>query len=127
MGRRSRAKRQRRRSSSFHQPHAVVGFVALHPHGGFCDGDALVVAASSEVLQRMLARAAPYAWQIQPARFAPIWQCLQLGAAYCFDEAAYRVFMPLAQQAGLPLGEQDFSDPGPTGAHFVRVQINPLG
>ena len=66
-------------------------------------------------------------WQIQPARFAHICQCLQLGAAYCFDEAAYGVFLPLAQQVGLPLGEADFSDPGPTGLHFVRVQILPLG
>ena len=125
MGRRARAKRDRR-LGAVAQRDPVVGFVALQQREAFCDGDALIVAGSPEALQPMLARATPRSWQIQPARFAHIWQCLQLGAAYCFDEAAYRVFLPLAQQAGLPLGEEDFSDPGPTGLHFVRVQINPL-
>ena len=123
MGRRSRAKRDRRLGAAA-QRDPVVGFVAIHQRGGLCDGDALVVAGSSQALQPMLARAPTHPWQIQPARFAHICQCLQLGAAYCFDESAYRAFLPLAQQAGLPLGEENFSDPGPTGVHLVRVQFH---
>lgn len=126
MGWRCRAKRERRRSSSPSEGAAIVGFVAVYQGGGFCDGDALVVAGSPEALQSMLARATARSWQIQPARFAHIWQCLELGAAYYFDEAAYGIFLPLAQQAGLPLSGEDFSVPGPTGLHLVRVQIHPL-
>jgi hypothetical protein len=45
----------------------------------------------------------------------------RLGGAYAFDEQAYGRFLPEAQQAGLPLVEEDFSDPGPTGIHLVRI------
>jgi hypothetical protein len=126
MGRRSRAKRERRRASTGPDRDSVVGFVAVDERGGLCDGDALVVAGSPSALNAMLPLAAPRSWQITSAHFAHVWQCLQLGAAYCFDEAAYRLFLPLARQAGLPLAEQDFSDPGPTGVHLVRVQIHPF-
>ena len=47
----------------------------------------------------------------------------KLGGAYCFDEEAYGHFLPPAQAAGLPLVEEDFSDPGPTGIHLVRVGL----
>lgn len=104
MGRRSRTKRERRRSSTAPDRDPIVGFVAVDQRGGLCDGDALVVAGSPAALQAMWPRAAPHSWQIQPAHFAHVWRCLELGAAYCFDEAAYRLFLPLARQAGLPLG-----------------------
>ena len=126
MGRRCRAERDQRRLSTVADRDPVVGFVAVDQRGGLCDGDALVVAGSPAALQAMLAHAAPHSWQIQPAHFTHLWQCLELDAAYCFDEAAYRLFLPLARQAGLPLAEEDFSDPGPTGVHLVRVQIHPL-
>lgn len=126
MGRRCRAKRDRRQLSTIPERDPVVGFVAIDRHGGFCDGDALVVAGSSAALQAMLSHAPPHSWQIQPAQFAHVCQCLGLGAAYCFDESAYRLFLPLARQLGLSLAEQDFSDPGPSGVHLVRVQIHSI-
>lgn len=43
------------------------------------------------------------------------------------DEQAYGVFLPLGQAAGLTLKEEDFSDPGPLGMHFVRIQNIPIG
>jgi hypothetical protein len=36
-------------------------------------------------------------------------------------EQAYGRFLPEAQRAGLALVEEDFSDPGPTGIHLVRI------
>ena len=126
MGRRSRAKRERRRLGHSAVSDPVVGFVAVDQVGGLCDGDALVVAGSRAALEVVIARSPARRWKIQPARFAHIWQCMQLGGAYAFDETAYRAFLPLARRAGLELQDEDFSDPGPTGLHFVRVQIAPI-
>ena len=61
------------------------------------------------------------AYEIRPTTFSEIWRGIELGGAYCFDEEAYGRFLPPAQDAGLPLVEEDFSDPGPTGIHLVRV------
>ena len=123
MGRRSRAKRERRRVGQGGASDAVVGFVAVHELGGLCDGDALIVAGSRAAIEAVIARSSTRRWQIQPARFAHVWQCMQLGGAYAFDETAYRAFLPHARRVGLELEEEDFSEPGPTGLHFVRVQI----
>jgi len=59
---------------------------------------------------------------IKKTTFGEIMTGLRLGAAYCFDQEAYNRFFPLAQRDGLNLGPQDFSDPGPHGLHFFRVQ-----
>ena len=40
-----------------------------------------------------------------------------------FDQQAYGRFLGPAQRAGLPVQQEDFSDPGPTGIHLVRVQV----
>jgi len=45
------------------------------------------------------------------------------GGAYAFDELAYGRFLTPAQQEGLPIGPEDFSEPGPIGLHFVRVEF----
>lgn len=122
MGRRSRQKRERRRGlGAASDP--VVGFVAVNAVGGLCDGDALVVTRSRAVLEALIAKSSAQGWEIQPARFAHVWQAMQLGGAYAFDETAYRAFLPHARRLGLELEEQDFSDPGPTGLHLVRVQL----
>ncbi len=93
-----------------------------------CDGDACIVAGSPE-------QNAAASWQSHPrtkciaihdssaTTFEHIRQCMQFfGAAYCFDEEAYGRFLGPAQRCGIPVTEQDFSDPGPLGMHFVRVQ-----
>jgi len=126
MGRRSRAKRERRRSGREGSSDPVVGFVAVNQVGGLCDGDALIVAGSRAAVEAVIARSPARRWEIQPARFAHIWQGMQLGGAYAFDETAYRAFLPHARRVGLELEDEDFSDPGPTGVHFVRVQIAPM-
>ena len=87
-----------------------------------CDGDACIIAGSRAAIEKMAERV-PGRWEVRSTSFNEIWSGLQMRSAYAFDEAAYRVFLPLAQQRGLPLGEEDFSDPGPTGIHLVRVQL----
>ena len=62
-------------------------------------------------------------WKIRSTTFGEIWQGIRLGGAYAFDEAAYQKFLPLAQRKGLSLEAEDFSEPGPTGVHLVRVQV----
>ena len=126
MGRRARAKRERRRSGHGGPNDPVVGFVAVNQVSALCDGDALIVAGSRAALEALLARSPGPRWDIQPARFGHIRHCMQLGGAYGFDEAAYRAFLPHACRAGLALQDEDFSEPGPTGLHFVRVQIAPI-
>ena len=40
-----------------------------------------------------------------------------------FDEEAYGRFLEPGRRLGMPLTDEDFSDPGPLGMHFVRVQL----
>jgi hypothetical protein len=60
-------------------------------------------------------------YTVQATSFSEILTGLQAGAAYAFDAEAYGRFLGPAQAAGLPLGAEDFSEPGPSGLHFVRV------
>ena len=89
-----------------------------------CDGDACIITGIPEGMQGVLERLAPRrrnAMSVRKTTFGEIWQGLEMGGAYAFDQQAYEVFRPLAGRAGRPLAEEDVSDPGPTGLHFVRV------
>ena len=107
---------------------AVVGWFASSGMNAVCDGDACVIAGSEKAMRVFLSRLAsgsPAAFTVKRTRFGEILAGLQLGAAYSFDEEAYNRFFPLAQAEGLGLGPEDFSEPGPTGVHLVRVQWQP--
>ena len=103
----------------------MIGWFAVAGLNALCDGDACVIGGSQEAMRRIVARrttrVAP-AFTIKKTTVGEIMTGLRLGAAYCFDEEAYNRFFPLAQVEGLNLGAQDFSDPGPHGLHFLRVQ-----
>jgi len=92
-----------------------------------CDGDACIVAGSPEKMRQIVKRIdggqGGSQYTIQATGFQHLFQCMNLfGAAYCFDEEAYGRFLEPARRHGMPLTEEDFSDPGPLGMHFVRVQ-----
>jgi hypothetical protein len=90
-----------------------------------CDGDGCIIAGSREKLQDIIRRSGPAGARmdtIQSATFSEILAGMQLGGAYCFDEEAYGRFLEPGRQLGMPLTNEDFSDPGPLGMHFVRVQ-----
>jgi hypothetical protein len=131
------AKRRRRQAAAasgpqpFGQPDPFIGYVACDGLYCLCDGDGCVVAGSRQKMQNTLRRAGPGAqhrYKIQAARFAQIMSAIEyFGAAYCFDEEAYGRFLAPARGRGMPLQDEDFSDPGPLGMHFVRVQQLRLG
>jgi len=116
---RRQSQRQRRKA----QRDPVIGYVARQGIHMACDGDACIVAGSRTAMVAILEyhRNDPAEHAIEPARCSQILQAIGLGGAYAFDEQAYGRFLPEAQQAGLPLVEEDFSDPGPTGIHLVRI------
>ena len=128
--RKDKLKRQRelqRRRSQRRLPRQdpVIGYVARQGIHMICDGDACVVAGSRAAMVAVLEyhRCDPAEHAIEQAHCSQILQAIELGGAYAFDEQAYGRFLPEAQQAGLPLVEEDFSDPGPgpTGIHLVRI------
>lgn len=107
---------------------SVVGWFACRGMHAVCDGDACVIAGSDKAMRVLVSRAAggdASAFTVKKTSFGEIMAGLKLGGAYCFDEEAYSRFFPLAQAEGLGLGREDFSDPGPTGVHLVRVQWQP--
>ncbi len=106
--------------------HRPVGWFAASDRNALCDGDALIV-AKSKLAIRQLAKKLGGRWRFAPTSFEEILQGMQHGGAYAFDEGAYELFLPPAQEAGLDLQPEDFSEPapesGPLGMHFVRVQL----
>jgi len=107
---------------------AVVGWFACRGMDAVCDGDACVIAGSHKAMRVFVSRAAggdASAFTVKKTSFGEVMTGLKLGSAYSFDEEAYNRFFPLARQEGLGLGPEDFSEPGPTGVHLVRVQWQP--
>jgi hypothetical protein len=101
----------------------LVGYVCRFGNVVVCDGDACVVAGTYEAMVAILKHNG-YSLEdhiIEPAQSLHILKAMQLGGAYAMDEQAYNRFLPEAQKAGLPLVEEDFSDPGPIGIHLVRI------
>ncbi len=104
----------------------LIGYLVHDGLRTLCDGDGCVIAGSRAKIRQIRDRfgACFSAMQIiQPAPFSDIFDGMQRGGAYCFDEEAYGRFLEPARRHGLPVTEQDFSDPGPLGMHFVRVQL----
>ena len=101
----------------------VVGFFAVRDMEVICDDDGCVIAGSAKQLREIIERNGqnPRRYQIRSTTFSEIHRGIQHGGAYCFNEDAYRRFLPPAQAAGLSIGAEDFSDPGPIGIHLVRV------
>ena len=107
----------------------VIGYFAyLSPEQVVCTGGQACVIAGSEQAMRS------YAEEIHPGdahkarmkktRFGEILQGLTLGAAYAFDEDAYRRFYPLGRAEGLPLAEGDFVAERQRGNRFFTVQLD---
>lgn len=116
--RRKKAKTQRVEPADI-----VVGYVCRFGNVMVCDGDACVVAGTYEAMVAIVKHNG-YSLEdhvIEPAKSLHILQAMNMGGAYAMDEQAYNCFLPEAQKAGLPLVEEDFSDPGPTGIHLVRI------
>lgn len=114
-------RRQRRQRAD-----PLIGYFAVRGMNVVCDGNGCIVAGSEEKMVHIIGRHHEDVgtYQIRQTRFSEIFHGMELGAAYCFDEEAYGRFLSPAQDAGLPLVDEDFSDPGPTGIHLVRVGLS---
>lgn len=130
-----RAMRRAQRAAAPAQPsprvaaNPLIGYLVHNGVEVLCDGDGCVIAGSRHAIQAIVQRfGARFADMrtIQAAPFSDILDGLRRGAAYCFDEVAYGRFLEPGRQIGLALGDEDFSDPGPLGMHFVRVQCRVL-
>jgi hypothetical protein len=123
VAKRKRDKRRRDVQRRKRSGDPLVGYVARQGSNVVCDGDACIVAGSQAAMLSILQhhRRDPAQYMIEKAAASQILQVIELGGAYAFDEEAYARFLAPAQSAGLPLGEEDFSDPGPSGIHLVRI------
>lgn len=109
-------------------PRSLVGYLAHNDVNPLCDGDSCVILGSRGRMKRHVKRSSLSPIRIQEADFESIADGLRSGGAYSFDEQAFRQFFPLAQAAGFPICDQDFSiapPPGvaPDGLHLVRIQL----
>ncbi len=102
-----------------------IGYFARQDLEVLCDGDACVITGSVEEMKSLMRirLVEPSDYIIRGTTFSEIHGGLKRGGAYCFNELAYSRFMAPAQAAGIQMEEQDFSDPGPTGIHFVRIEL----
>jgi hypothetical protein len=123
VAKRKRDKRRREVERRKRRREPLIGYVARQGINVVCDGDACIVAGSQAAMVSILQHHGrdPKHYLIEKAMASQILQVLELGGAYAFDEEAYGRFLEPAHSAGLPLGKEDFSDPGPTGIHLVRV------
>ncbi len=106
----------------------VIGFFAYaSPSEVVCtDGAACVITGSQKSMEAYLKELDPQNIRkhtIKKTRFGEILQGMQLGAAYAFDEDAYKRFYPLAREVGLDVQPADFKRKKLEGLRFFTVQI----
>jgi hypothetical protein len=103
----------------------VIGYFAYSsPALVICEGDACVISGSEQRMKDYLASVAQESTQkttIKKTRFSEIIQGMKMGAPYAFDEESYNRFYPLANEIGLDLKKEDFSETE-TGYHFVVIR-----
>lgn len=106
----------------------VIGYFSYTDAGHvFCDGDACMVAGSSESMKSYFEKDASNTNEkdfIKKMRFGELIEGLSQGGAYAFDEEAYTRFYHHARNnnmEGLP-PKEIFSE-SPLAMHFLRIQM----
>jgi hypothetical protein len=110
--------------------HKIVGYFAYSKKGyAFCDGDACII-SGTEALMFSYSKAMLSNDKnkniVKKTKFGEIISGLKQGGAYAFDKEAYLKFFLLAEKYGLndlPEPNSFFSEPSPTGLHFIRIQL----
>lgn len=105
----------------------VMGYFAYtQERQVFCDGDACIIAGSSEAMKSYLQRTAEGAddYTVKKTRLGEVMEGLKLGGAYAFDQESYTRFYELGRINGLDElpPEEVFSGP-PVEMHFIRIQM----
>jgi hypothetical protein len=104
--------------------HKVIGYFAISAQQDIlCDGDACIIAGTQSALNSYIRSLAEPGVEFdnRKTRFSEILEGMERGGAYAFDERAYKLFYPLANQHGLKLKPQRFPQTE-SGMHFVVVR-----
>ncbi len=116
-----------------HQHSKVIGYFAYEsPTRVVCTGAACVIAGSRRAMTQYLLEIDPQQQTrrtIKKTTFAEIKHGLELGAAYAFDQAAYKRFYPLARRAGLGVmaaDESTFAQQETAAERFLIIQLQSL-
>ena len=105
----------------------VIGYFSYtHAKHVTCDGDACIIAGSSEAMKGYLEKQSSVDDEkdfIKKTRFSEIVEGLRGGGAYALDEEAYRRFFLHAKNNSMdcPLPDEFFLEPSAT-MHFIRIQ-----
>lgn len=106
----------------------VIGYFSYTNAGQvFCDGDACVIAGSSEAMKSYLERMPPNSDgrdMIKKTRFGEITNGLGQGGAYAFDEEAYSRFSRHAKNNGMEgLSTKEVFSEFSEAVPFIRIQM----
>ena len=87
--------------------------------------DACVVAGSEQLIKRYIALLSGDVMNmvISKIRFGAIYDGLNSGAVYAFDQVSYRRFYPLARQAGID-DLRSFPQPESGAFNFMKVELD---
>jgi len=109
------------------QNRKVIGYFAFaSPTEVVCTGNACVISGSVRTMKAFVKEIDPKGLQkrtIKKTLFGEILNGLKLGAAYAFDEEAYKKFYPLARKEGLNVAEANFEEMKSKGFRFFTVQL----
>jgi len=108
----------------------VIGFFASDAAHLLLDQDACIVTATLAPLEKLLREQThldslgqPLDMRIRKIRFGAIMQGLDGGGAYAFDQDAYAVFYPLANQYGYALEAQRTEDSSEDGSMGLTLFV----
>ena len=112
----------------------VIGYFAIRKGSAnmLCDGDALVIAGSAQLMTRYINKLAEDSvskYKVKKTRYAEITQGMRLGGVYTFDKVAFNKFLPLLKSEGNYLAEVKFADdpkPHPDAVRLMRVSWNDI-
>ena len=112
----------------------VIGYFALRKNSVnmLCDGDALVIAGSQQLMTRYITKLAvdrSSKYKVKKTRYGEIIQGMQMGGVYTFDKISFNKFLPLLKSEGKVIAELKFADdpkPHPDAVGLMRVSWNDI-
>ena len=111
--------------------HKIVGYFSHSETGHvFCDDAACIIDGTQELMYSYIKLMMSHHKKkdiVKKTNFGEVISGIERGGAYAFDKEAYVRFFSLASKYGLsdlPEPNSFFSEPSPTGLHFIRIQLN---
>ena len=112
----------------------VIGYFAIRKGSAnmLCDGDALVIAGSAQLMTRYISKLAEDSiskYKVKKTRYDEIMHGMRLGGVYTFDKVAYNKFLPLLKSEDKYIAEVKLADdpkPHPEAVRLMRVSWNDI-